>query len=66
MLTGISNRVLGIGSEVSDDYRLRWHTIVRQIDGEVIHEVIFEPCDPNLQTGFERILRKGDIEQFKD
>lgn len=65
MLTGVSNRVLSLGSDVSDDFRLRWHTIVRHIDGEVIHEVIFEPCAPNTPTGFENVLRRCDIEKFQ-
>lgn len=62
MLTGVSNRVLSIGSDVGEDFRLRWHTIVRHIDGEVIHEVIFEPCPAGTPTGFERVLRRCDIE----
>jgi DNA-binding XRE family transcriptional regulator len=65
MLTGVSNRVLGIGGEVAEDFRVRWHTIVRHIDGELIHEVIFEPCEANTPTGFERVLRRCDIEKFQ-
>lgn len=65
MLTGVSNRVLSLGSDVSEDFRLRWHTIVRHIDGEVIHEVIFEPCAANTPTGFENVLRRSDIEKFQ-
>jgi transcriptional regulator with XRE-family HTH domain len=65
MLTGVSNRVLAVGSDVSEDFRLRWHTIVRHIDGELIHEVIFEPCAANTATGFENVLRRCDIEKFQ-
>jgi len=65
MLTGVSNRVLSLGSDVSEDFRLRWHTIVRHIDGEVIHEVIFEPCGANTPTGFENVLRRCEIEKFQ-
>lgn len=65
MLTGVSNRVLALGSDVSEDFRLRWHTIVRHIDGELIHEVIFEPCAPNTPTGFENVLRRCDIDKFQ-
>jgi transcriptional regulator with XRE-family HTH domain len=65
MLTGVSNRVLAVGSDVSEDFRLRWHTIVRHIDGELIHEVIFEPCAANMATGFENVLRRCDIGKFR-
>jgi transcriptional regulator with XRE-family HTH domain len=65
MLTGVSNRMLALGSDVSDDFRLRWHIIIRKIDGEIIHEVIFEPCAANTQTGIENILRKDEIERFQ-
>jgi DNA-binding XRE family transcriptional regulator len=65
MLTGVSNRVLGIGGPVDEEFRMRWHTIVRHIDGELIHEVIFEPCAANTPTGFERVLRRCDIEKFQ-
>lgn len=64
MLTGVSNRVVRVGSDVPEDFRLRWHTIVRHIDGEVIHEVIFEPCAAGTVTGFESVLRRDDIVQF--
>jgi len=66
MMTGVSNRIVCVGSDVADDFRLRWHTIVRHIDGELIHEVIFEPCAASTQTGFERVLRKEDIGTFRD
>jgi transcriptional regulator with XRE-family HTH domain len=61
MLTGVSNRLLKIGGEVPENLRLRWHTIVRRIDGELIHEIIFEPCASGTPTGFERVLRRSDI-----
>jgi transcriptional regulator with XRE-family HTH domain len=64
MLTGVSNRVVRVGSDAPEHFRLRWHTIVRHIDGEVIHEVIFEPCATDTATGFETVLRRDDIEQF--
>jgi transcriptional regulator with XRE-family HTH domain len=65
MLSGISNRVVRVGSDVPAHFRLRWHTIVRHIDGEVIHEVIFEPCAADMATGFENVLRRGEIEKFQ-
>jgi transcriptional regulator with XRE-family HTH domain len=64
MLSGVSNRIVRAGSDVPAHFRLRWHTIVRHIDGEVIHEVIFEPCAIDTPTGFESVLRRDDIEQF--
>ena len=64
MPTGVSNRVVRVGSNVPEDFRLRWHTIVRHIDGEVIHEVIFEPCAAGTATGFESGLRTNDIVQL--
>jgi DNA-binding XRE family transcriptional regulator len=64
MLTGVSNRVVRVGSDAAEHFRLRWHTIVRHIDGEVIHEVIFETCATDTATGFETVLRRDDIEQF--
>lgn len=61
MVTGVSNRFLGVGEAVDPRHRIRWHAIVRRIDGELIHEMIYEPCDPGTDTGFEKILRRSDI-----
>lgn len=61
MVTGVSNRFLAVGETVDPHHRVRWHAIVRRIDGELIHEVIYEPCDPGTDTGFEKILRRSDI-----
>jgi transcriptional regulator with XRE-family HTH domain len=66
MLTGVSNRMLAMGPEIEEDFRLRWHTIVRHIDGELIHEVILEPCSASTPLGFERILRRSDVEKFHE
>lgn len=61
MTTCVSNRIMSIGEEVDVRQRTRWHAIVRRIDGELIHELIYEPCDPNTPTGFEKILRRADL-----
>lgn len=61
MLSGVSNRLLAVGGEVPEGFRFRWHTMVRRIDGELIHEMVFEPCAEGTQVGFERVLRRSDI-----
>lgn len=61
MVTGVSNRLLGVGEVVDPDHRVRWHAIARRIDSELIHELIYEHCDPNTPVGFEKILRRSDI-----
>jgi hypothetical protein len=61
MVTGVSNRLLAVGGAVPPDFRVRWHAIIRHIDGELIHEMIYEPCDANTLTGFERLLRRSDL-----
>ncbi len=65
MITCVSNRMLEIGPEVKEDIRLRWHAIVRHIDGELIHEVILEPCAVNTPLGFERVMRRSDVEKLQ-
>lgn len=61
MVTGVSNRLLGVGEAVDPDHRVRWHSIARRIDGQLVHEIIYEQCDPGTATGFEKILRRSDI-----
>jgi len=61
MLSGVSNRLLSVGCEPSESFRFRWHTMVRYIDGEIIHETVFEPCATGTTTGIERVLRRADI-----
>ncbi|ESW61679.1 MAG: hypothetical protein Q27BPR15_05305 [Rhodobacter sp. CACIA14H1] len=61
MVTGVSNRLLGVGDAVDASQRVRWHAIVRRIDGELIHEMIYEACEPDTATGFEKILRRSDV-----
>lgn len=61
MVTGVSNRLLGVGEAVDASQRVRWHAIVRRIDGELIHEMIYEQCEPDTATGFENILRRSDV-----
>lgn len=62
MLSGVSNRLLSVGGAVENRVRVRWHTIVRQIEGELIHEIVFEPCAETTPIGFERLLRRSDIQ----
>ena len=61
MVTGVSNRLLGVGDAVDASQRVRWHAIVRRIDGELIHEMIYEQCEPDTATGIEKILRRSDM-----
>lgn len=61
MVTGVSNRLLRVGGSVDASHRTRWHAIVRRIDCELIHEMIYEPCDPDTAVGFEKILRRSDV-----
>jgi transcriptional regulator with XRE-family HTH domain len=61
MVSGVSNRFVNIGDVPDDTVRLRWHAIIRHIDGELVHELIYEPCDPATPTGFERLVRRSDI-----
>jgi transcriptional regulator with XRE-family HTH domain len=61
MLSGVSNRLLAVGSEVPENVRFRWHTMVRHIDGEIVHEMVFEPCAASTPVGFERVLRRSDL-----
>lgn len=61
MVTSVSNRLLGVGDEVGDEHRIRWHAIARKLDGHFIHEVIYEPCPADTPVGFERILRRSDF-----
>ena len=61
MVTGVSNKLLGVGEAVDASQRVRWHAIVRRIDGELIHEMIYEQCAPDTSTGFEKILRRSDV-----
>jgi hypothetical protein len=61
MLSGVSNRLLVVGSEVPDSFRIRWHTMVRHIDGEIVHEMVFEPCAAGTTVGYERVLRRSDL-----
>jgi hypothetical protein len=66
MLSGVSNRLLAIGDDVPESLRFRWHTIIRRIDGELIHEMIFEHCGDGTRTGFERVLRRDDISSMHE
>lgn len=66
MLTCVSNRLLEIGGEVPQSFRFRWHAMVRRIDGELVHEIVFEPCDDATPNGFERVLRRSDIQSNHD
>lgn len=66
MLSGVSNRLLAVGAVVSERFRFRWHVIIRRIDGELIHEVVFEPCDDGAPMGFERVLRRDEISSLYD
>jgi len=61
MISAVSNHLLDLGSPVQADIRVRWHAIPRQMDGELVHEVIYEACDPATPIGFERTLRLSDM-----
>jgi hypothetical protein len=61
MLSGVSNRLLDVGGDVPESFRIRWHTMVRRIDGELVHETVFEPCSDGTPVGFERVLRRSEI-----
>lgn len=61
MVTGVSNRLLDIGGPVPPDQLFRWHAVARRIDGELIHEVLFEHCAPGTTTGIEKVLRQTEI-----
>jgi hypothetical protein len=61
MLTGVSHRLLTFGPPQPPDTRLRWHAVARRIDGELIHEVNYEPCAPNTAMGIEKLLRRSDV-----
>ena len=66
MLSGVSNRLFVICGDVPEGFRFRWHTIIRRIDGELIHEMVFEPCGDSTPTGFERVLRRDDISSMHE
>jgi hypothetical protein len=53
--------MLNTAEYVAPDYRLRWHAIVRRLDGELVHEVIYEPCAAGTPVGFEKVLRRSDV-----
>lgn len=61
MVTCVSCRILSLGEDPQDHLRLRWHAVVRHIDGELIHEMIYEPCDASTPIGFESVLRRSDL-----
>lgn len=61
MVTCVSRRLLSIGEDLEDHLHVRWHAVVRHIDGELIHEVIYEPCDASTPIGFESVLRRSDL-----
>lgn len=61
MLTGVSHRLLRFGAPQPQDARIRWHAIARHMDGELIHEVVFEPASPNAATGIEHVLRRAEV-----
>lgn len=60
MVSGVSNRLVNLGDMPDEAIRLRWHAIIRHFDGELVHELIYEPCDPKIPTGFERFVRRSD------
>jgi hypothetical protein len=61
MISVVSNRLLDLGGPVEPDMRVRWHAIARQMDGELVHELVFEVCDPASPVGIERTLRLSDM-----
>ena len=61
MVTCVSSRIVSLGDVPEDDVRLRWHAVIRHIDGELIHEMIYEPCPADTPVGFERLLRRSDL-----
>ena len=61
MLSGVSKSLLAVGREVPENVYLRWHTMVRQIGGEIVHEMVFEPCEAGTPVGFERVIRRSDL-----
>jgi transcriptional regulator with XRE-family HTH domain len=61
MVSCVSSRILSLGDAPQEDLRLRWHAVIRHIDGELIHEMIYEPCAADTPIGFERLLRRSDI-----
>jgi transcriptional regulator with XRE-family HTH domain len=66
MVTCVSNRLLYVGGDVAENFRIRWYSIARRIGGELIHEVIFEPCAPGFTIGFEQVLRRSDIQSANE
>lgn len=61
MVSCVTSRILSLGDAPQEDLRLRWHAVVRHIDGELIHEMIYEPCGADTPIGFERLLRRSDL-----
>lgn len=61
MVTCVSSRILSLGEDPQEHLRLRWHAVVRHIDGELIHEMIYEPCEASTPIGFESVLRRSDL-----
>ncbi|MFU8865872.1 MAG: hypothetical protein ACNA7O_18330 [Rhodobacterales bacterium] len=66
MITGVSNRLLSIGGDVHEDFRVKWHAIFRRIDGELIHELIFEPEETGTPVGIKHVLRRSSMEAMFD
>jgi transcriptional regulator with XRE-family HTH domain len=64
MVTAVSNRLMDAGEDVPVTDRIRWHAIARKIEGELFHEIIYEPCAAATPTGFEAVLRRADIAGF--
>lgn len=61
MVTAVSNRLISVGGEVEAQRRVRWHAIIRHIDGELVHELVYEPCAAGAAVGIETILRRSDV-----
>jgi DNA-binding XRE family transcriptional regulator len=61
MVSGVSHRLLDLGLPVQPEQRVRWHAIARRMDGELVHEVVYEDCAPSTPIGLERTLRLSDI-----
>lgn len=61
MVTAVSHFMMAGEQPADADQRMRWHAVVRHIDGELIHEVIYEPCAAGTPVGFEKVLRRSDI-----
>lgn len=61
LISGVSMRQTNL--QLDDAFSHRWHICFRQYGAHTIADMVYEPCEPNIQTGIQEVVRLDSFDR---